>query len=162
MSLELPSKQHSETKQPQMNHSKIKRRPDKNHLPASLTVLASLILLAGCGNGLEPGYEPGDELASSEEVSGDEWSVEDELGTAAQGLSAACGGDDSNALSAALAVAIGNELGRWDVNTDFAIVNGKVELSATGNLHCGSGCGNIKALLRLQDDVSSVITNHAP
>jgi hypothetical protein len=51
---------------------------------------------------------------------------------------AACGGDDSNALSAALAVAIGNELGRWDVNTDFAIVGSKLELSATGKLHCVS------------------------
>jgi len=144
-----------------MNHSKISARPKKKHLLGSIEILTSVLLVAGCGSGYEPGYAPGDELASSEDSSS-EWSVEDELGTAAQGLSAACGGDDSNALSAALAVAIGNELHRWDVNTDFAIVNGKVELSATGNLHCGSGCGNIKALLRLQDDVSSVITNHSP
>jgi hypothetical protein len=138
-------------------------RPKQNHFLASIKVLTSVLLVAGCGNGYEPGYEPGDELSSSEDISSeDEWSSEDELGTASQGLAAACGGDDSNALSAALAVAIGNELGRWDVNTDFAIVSSKLELSATGKLHCGSGCGNITALLRLQDDASSVITNHSP
>jgi hypothetical protein len=133
-----------------------KARARKNPF-LGLGVLASVLLVAGCGSGYEPGYEPGDELSY-----GDEWSVEDELGTTSQELAAACGGDDSNALSAALAVAIGNELGRWDVNTDFAIVNGKLELSTTGKLHCGSGCGNITALLRLQDDASSVITNHSP
>ncbi len=135
-------------------------RAKKNHF-LGIQVLASVLLVAGCGSGYEPGYEsvgePGDELSYE-----DEWSVQDELGAASQELSAACGGDDSNALSAALAVAIGNELGRWDVNTDFAIVNGKVELSATGKLVCGYGCGNVTALLRLQDDASSVITNHSP
>jgi hypothetical protein len=126
-------------------------------LSRGLQVLTSVLLVAGCGTGYDAGYQPGDDLWSS-----DDMSVADELGTAEQELSAACGGDDSNALSAALAVAIGNELGRWDVNTDFALVNGKLELSATGKLHCGSGCANITALLRLQDDASSVITNHSP
>ena len=119
---------------------------------------ASIILLAGCG----ADYEPAGDLAGSDFAEGEELASMGELGTAEQGLSAACGGDDSNALTAALAVAIGNELGRWDVNTDFQITNGKLELSATGQLHCGSSCSNVTALLRLQDDASSVIKNHTP
>jgi len=110
-------------------------------------------MLAGCG----AESEVGDDFTAADEAV-----LSSELGIAEQALSAACGGDDSNALSAALAVAIGNELGRWDVNTDFAIVSGKLELSSTGSLYCGSGCSNVKALLRLQDDASSVIRNHSP
>jgi hypothetical protein len=129
----------------------------------SMRAAASLLMLAGCGAGYEPGYESDDNFSVADEMSAEqEMSVEEEIGTAEQALSAACGGDDSNALSAALAVAIGNELGRWDVTTDFQVVNGKLELSTTGKLHCGSGCGNITALLRLQDDVSSAIKNHSP
>jgi ricin-type beta-trefoil lectin protein len=107
--------------------------------------------LSGCA-------APDDDL-SSEDVSAAEISY---FGNAEQFVSAACGGDDSNALTAALAVAIANELGRWDVSTDFQVTGGKLELSATGKLHCGSGCANITALLRLQDDASSVIKNHVP
>ncbi len=88
-----------------------------------------------------------------------------EYGTAEQGL-AQCAGDDPtydyNAYSASLAVAIANELGRWDVNADFEVRSGKLELSTTGGLRCGTGCGNIKAILRLQDDASSVVANHSP
>ncbi|MET0414384.1 MAG: RICIN domain-containing protein, partial [Polyangiaceae bacterium] len=101
---------------------------------------------------------PDDQL-SSDDVSAAEISY---FGNAEQFVSASCGGDDSNALTAALAVAIANELGRWDVSTDFQVTGGKLELSATGKLHCGSGCSNITALLRLQDDSSSVIRNHVP
>jgi hypothetical protein len=68
-------------------------------------------------------------------------------------------------LAAGLAVAIGTELGRWDVNTDFEVVSGKLELSATGKLRCGAtgaSCPKTYALLRLQDDANSNITNHVP
>jgi ricin-type beta-trefoil lectin protein len=136
-----------------------------------LQAITSIALVAGCGASYSPDGDAAgsgevsmsDDVATSDDVStSDEPSSSDELGSLEQGLSAACGGEDSNALSAALAVAIGNELGRWDVNTDFQIVNGKLELSTTGKLHCGTGCSNITALLRLQDDVSSVIRNHVP
>jgi hypothetical protein len=127
-------------------------------------MLASVALLAGCGMSYEAS-DSADELGA-DELGVDELSVDEgageELGTSEQDLLASCGGDDSNALSAAFAVAVGNELGRWDVNTDFQIINGKIELSATGQLHCGSGCTNIKSLLRLQADASSVIANHYP
>lgn len=117
-------------------------------------LLSGLAVIAGCGASHDPeGAEP---------LQGDEGPMYSELGSLEQGLAAACGGDDSNALTAALAVAIAKELGRWDANTDFTIQNGKLELSATGKLHCGSDCTNITALLRLQDDASGVITNHSP
>jgi hypothetical protein len=115
----------------------------------TIQALASLTCLVACG--------------ADNDVGGSlDTGVEEPLGSTEQDLSAQCGGDDSNALAASLAVAIAKELGRWDVNTDFTISNGKLELSGTGKLHCGTGCSNITALLRLQDDASSVITNHSP
>ena len=88
------------------------------------------------------------------------------LGTAEAAV-AACEGDDLqydfNAFAASLAVAIANELGRWDVLGDFEVRNGKLELSQTGLLHCGAtGCDNITALLRLQDDAASEVPYHSP
>ncbi|HEU4577720.1 MAG TPA: RICIN domain-containing protein [Polyangiaceae bacterium] len=77
-----------------------------------------------------------------------------------------CHGDelqyDSNAFAASLAVATANELGRWDALGDFELRDGKLELSAMGELHCGAGCTNIRALLRLQDDAASAVPNHEP
>ncbi|HTV22819.1 MAG TPA: RICIN domain-containing protein [Polyangiaceae bacterium] len=125
-------------------------------------VLSSLSLLAGCG----ADDFVGDDMASgdtvdlySEDMSGGE-SIE--LGQVGQALAASCGGDDSNSLAAGLAVAIANELGRWDVATDFVVTSGKLELSATGKLICGSGCPKTTALLRMQDDASSTVPNHVP
>src|SRR5690349_21038042 len=114
-----------------MSKTKV-RRPDISgvrssrggkHLVRGAAAASGLLMLAGCG----AESEVGDDFTAADEAV-----LSSELGIAEQALSAACGGDDSNALSAALAVAIGNELGRWDVNTDFAIVSGKLELSSTG------------------------------
>jgi hypothetical protein len=85
----------------------------------------------------------------------------DEIGTVEQAV-VDCGGDDSNALAASLAVAAANELARWDATADFELRNGKLELSQTGELRCSGKCPNITALLRLQDDVTSVVKNHNP
>jgi hypothetical protein len=58
-----------------------------------------------------------------------------------------------NPAKAALAVAMGNELGRWAPNTDLTITNGKVALSSAALSKCGSyGCQNTKALLGQQDN----------
>lgn len=77
-----------------------------------------------------------------------------------------CHGDelqyDSNAFAASLAAATASELGRWDAVGDFEVKDGKLELSAMGELHCGAGCANIRALLRLQDDAASAVPNHEP
>jgi hypothetical protein len=56
-----------------------------------------------------------------------------------------------NPTKAALAVAMGKDLGRWTPNTDLAISNGKVVLSSAGLAKCGSNCGNIKGILGQQD-----------
>ena len=105
-------------------------------------LFTSLALVIGCGSGDLDSFEDG-----TEDLDEADFDAVSDLGEAEQALSASCGGDDSNSLAASLAVAIANELGRWDVNTDFAVVNGKLELSATGLLHCGSNCKNITALL---------------
>src|SRR5262245_2356658 len=58
-----------------------------------------------------------------------------ELGTTWEAVSSCVGDDlqyDFNAFAASLAVAIGTELGRWDVQSDFLISNGKLAFSATG------------------------------
>ncbi len=142
-------------------------------------LLASFALLASCsaeGFPTDPlldqpsdqawlaeGEESPEALESSEAIS--YMDEESEFGQSELALSAACGGDDTNMLSAGLAVAIGTEVGRWDVSTDFTVVNGKLELSATGKLRCGStgaNCPKTTALLRMQDDASSAIPNHSP
>lgn len=94
--------------------------------------------------------------------------VAEEVATTTQAI-AACEGDDAlydyNAFAASLAVAIADELGRWDASTDFEVRYGKLELSNTGTAHCsalGASCHNITALLRLQDDAASVVPNHSP
>src|SRR5262245_33605337 len=118
---------------------------------AAPLLIASLASLAGCG--------------SEDFQDFDDYAVDDEgfeLGQSEEALSAQCGGDDSNQLAAGLAVAIASELGRWNVNTDFVVSNGKLELSATGKLVCGSGCAKTTALLRMQDDASSTVKNHIP
>lgn len=65
----------------------------------------------------------------------------------------------TNAMIAALAVAIANDLGRWKVGTDFTKVTGAynqqhLALSSTGLQQCslrGNTCQNVKALLFFQD-----------
>lgn len=130
-------------------------------------LVTSLTLLAGCGTeGFTVDTLP-NELADevSLEEGGMSVDAEAEYGQAEEALASFCGGDDANMLAAGLAVSIGTELGRWDVNTDFAVVNGKLELSATGKLRCGStgaSCPRTTAFLRLQDDGYSTIPNHSP
>jgi hypothetical protein len=116
----------------------------------------SLALLAGCGS--EDGFAFEDGSSDPEQADGEQA----EFGQVEEALLASCAGDDSNQLAASLAVAIGKELGRWEVTTDFQVTNGKLELSPTGLLMCGSNCKNVTALLRLQDDASSVVPNHVP
>jgi len=63
-----------------------------------------------------------------------------------------------NPTRAALAVAMANELGRWQPETDL-VKGAKVELSAAGSARCTNGCANTKALLAQQD---SAIMNMIP
>jgi hypothetical protein len=67
--------------------------------------------------------------------------------------------EGTNAMIAALAVAIASELGRWNVTTDFQKATNAnwqtvLALSPTGQARCssrGHSCQNIKALLFFQD-----------
>ena len=98
-----------------------------------------------------------------------DWTPEGEqsqvFGTAEAAV-AACEGDDLqydfNAFAASLAVAVANEMGRWDVLTDFELQNGRLELSSTGRAFCEDSCDNVEALLALQDDASSEVPYHSP
>jgi hypothetical protein len=59
---------------------------------------------------------------------------------------------------AALAVAMGTELGRWKPEADLMIAgDGKVALTSGGLARCTNGCANIKAILAMQDDAFSTI-----
>ncbi|MEY4548039.1 MAG: hypothetical protein RL685_4234 [Pseudomonadota bacterium] len=69
---------------------------------------------------------------------------------------------DANAFAASLALAVANELHRWDALSDFELRSGQLTLSATGELHCQAGCSNIRAILSLQDAASSVVPQHDP
>lgn len=113
-----------------------------------LTVVAPL--LVGCGAEYAP-YTPEDAPSA--------------LGTV-QAAVAACEGDDLqydfNAFTASLAVAIANEMGRWDVMTDFELSGNMLQLSQTGRMLCGDGCPNVEAVLALQLDASSVVPYHSP
>ncbi|MEY4548791.1 MAG: Ricin-type beta-trefoil lectin domain-like [Pseudomonadota bacterium] len=130
-------------------------------------LLTSVALIVGCGAEGFPVDAQSDQQVDEAALNEGGMSLDEsaEFGQNEEALASFCGGEDSNMLSAGLAVAIGQELGRWDVNTDFAVVSGKLELSATGKLRCGAtgaSCPKTYALLRLQDDATSNITNHSP
>jgi hypothetical protein len=64
--------------------------------------------------------------------------------------------EGTNAMIAGLAVAIGRELKRWKMTTDFTVVTGAygqehLALTPTGLAQCSNGCANVKALLFFQD-----------
>jgi len=61
----------------------------------------------------------------------------------------------------ALAVAAGNELGRWNL-TDFTNSGGVVGLSSSGLARCKNGCQNVQAILQLQTQGGGVIPRHDP
>jgi len=63
-----------------------------------------------------------------------------------------------NPTIAALAVAMGAELGRWKPNLDLRVSNHHVVLSATGEALCNNGCQNTRALLGQQTPAVSQLT----
>lgn len=101
----------------------------------SFSFLLGILLVGGCS-------------APDTATATDEGSVE-------QGLSTQCSTDSGlNPAKAALAVAMANELGRWDAVNDLAQgSNWRVVLSATGQARCNAhgGCPNTLGLLGLQD-----------
>ncbi len=65
-------------------------------------------------------------------------------------------------LAATLALAVANELQRWDALHDFELRSGKLALSATGELRCQASCSNVRALLSLQESAASELPGHDP
>jgi Ricin-type beta-trefoil lectin domain-like len=131
------------------------RRIVQHRLSGAAIALAGAAAVLGCVG----------DYTDTGDAAGAGATAEAELGSAEEAVSACAGDDvkyDFNAFAASLAVAIANELGRWDVTGDFQIINGKLELSATGLLHCNGRCDNISALLRLQDDSAASVPNHSP
>jgi len=130
----------------------------KHRALGTVVGLVGGMLLVGCAA----------EYKAAAEYEGDEAQTQSTFG-AAQEAVAACDGDslqyDFNAFAASLAVAIANEMGHWDVATDFAVSGtgtaAKLVLSATGTSICGTGCANVKDMLLLQED-GTAITNHSP
>jgi Ricin-type beta-trefoil lectin domain-like len=117
--------------------------------------LVGSMLLAGCAT----------EYAQYTEYEGDEAETESSFASATQAVNACAGDDlqyDFNGFAASLAVAIANELGHWDVATDFVVSNGRLALSAVGTSRCTAGCENIKALLAMQEDVTAGVPYHSP
>ncbi|MEO8179831.1 MAG: RICIN domain-containing protein [Deltaproteobacteria bacterium] len=130
-----------------------------------LTSLALCLPLLNAACGAEPLEATADQGDGADLGSSSDLDSASPFGSAAQAV-AACAGDDLqydfNAFAASLAVASAAELGRWEAITDFEVRYGKLELSTTGELHCGTGCSNIRALLRLQDDAASGVPYHSP
>lgn len=130
--------------------------------------VAATVMLPGCSAGSvdELGEEYGDE-AGEELMSVDETL---ELGTAEQGVMSCTNLDGTNAAMAAFAVAVGKELGRWQVGKDFVVVrsngttpgtsgmmetlalsSGSDASGAKGSSRCQvAGCPNINAILAWQ------------
>jgi hypothetical protein len=133
-----------------------------------LSMAVATVMLPGCGAGGvdEFGGEYGDEAGQ------DMMSVDDtlELGTAEQGVMSCTNPDGANAAMAAFAVAVAQELGRWQVGKDFVVVksngqapgtygqqetlalsSGSDASGAKGSSRClVAGCPNINAILSWQ------------
>lgn len=64
--------------------------------------------------------------------------------------------DGTNAMIAAVAVAVGTEMHRWQVTKDLYIFRGTYNqemlgVTSTGLAQCSNGCKNVKSLLSYQD-----------
>jgi len=138
----------------------------------ALAVLVSVAALAGCGGGDAMDIEASDIAADG--VATDPGAAEDdgaELGTLDQALQNCANPDGTNAVMAAFAVAVGQELGRWQSTKDFVMfgTSGKSESSPgpqqaikltsgtgsdgkpRGKSRCADGkCAQVQALLDMQ------------
>jgi hypothetical protein len=134
---------------------------------AGVLSMAFATMLPGCSAGSVDEY--GDEYG--DEAGEDMMSVDEtfELGTAEQGVMSCTNPDGTNAAMAAFAVAVAQELGRWQVGKDFVIVKsngiapgtyGQMETlalssgsdtsGAKGSSRCTAGCPSINAILSWQ------------
>jgi len=101
----------------------------------------------------------GDELGSDESASLDE----SDYGTASEALMSCSNPDGANSVMAALAVAVAQQLGRWNTTKDFDGSGSMVRLTSgsdangpIGKSRCADGtCAWVQALLDMQQDVAA-------
>jgi hypothetical protein len=100
------------------------------------------------------------EMSDEDALMSNDEAPEGELGTAQQSLlffdifnfrSSCSDPNGTHSTMAALAVATATELKRWQPTKDFAVRNGRLELTTTGKSQCADKtCWNTQALLDLQ------------
>jgi hypothetical protein len=132
-------------------------------------VLALGAATTACGGGYqesENGYVNADESGLASDDATDEGDA-GEFGTSQEELfffsrfNSATSCSDSrgtNSVMAALAVATGTELRRWQPTKDFQSSNGMLKLTSTGKAQCADGvCWNTQAILDLQNSPSGKV-----
>jgi hypothetical protein len=128
-------------------------------IASSLMTLSLGALLTACS---------GAEFSDTSDLPGEDYPADEELMSSdfAQIDSALTSCDDQQfdhwRYLSALAVAAGNELGRWNSGKDFVKQGDKVQLSAEGLARCKNSCDNVKAILQLQNADTKLIPRHNP
>jgi hypothetical protein len=118
--------------------------------------------VTGCGAGDISDSDIGDDSMQTVDDSSENMS----LGTMEQGLMSCLNLDGTNSAMAALAVAVAQDLGRWQTGKDFAVGNSGGEILALasgsdasgpiGKSRCADGkCARVQAILDMQLDVTA-------
>ena len=132
-------------------------------IASNLVALSLGALFTACG-GAE--MNDGSQLSSDQDMSADD--VASYFDQAEQEVTSC---DDAQydhwRYLSALAVAAGNELGRWNAAKDFykenTNINPRILLSAEGLARCNpSGCPNVSAILQMQNTETAVTARHDP
>jgi hypothetical protein len=122
---------------------------------SAFSLLLTSTLMTACGSG--DMYDP----EASEQDGIEEGAEDAELGSLEQAIHSCSNPDGTNAVMAALAVAAGHELGRWNTALDFDGTGTRLRLTSgtgsdgkpRGSSRCTGGvCLRIAALLTLQND----------
>lgn len=119
--------------------------------------------VTGCGAGDITDSDIGDDSMQTVDDSSDE---NMSLGTLEQGIMACQNLDGTNSAMAALAVAVAQDLGRWQAGKDFVLGNSGGEILALasgsnasgpiGKSRCADGkCARVQAILDMQLDVTA-------
>jgi hypothetical protein len=123
-------------------------------LGSAFSLMLTSTLMTACGSG--DMYDP--DASQQDEI--EEGAEDAELGSLEQALHNCSNPDGTNAVMAALAVAVGHELGRWNSALDFESTGSTIRLTSgtgsdgkpRGKSRCSGGvCPRIEGLLSLQN-----------
>jgi hypothetical protein len=126
-------------------------------------IAIAIASVTGCGAGDISDSDMGDDAMQTVDDSSDE---NMSLGTLEQGLMSCLNLDGTNSAMAALAVAVAQDLGRWQAGKDFVVgySNGEILALASGSdasgpigkSRCADGkCARVQAILDMQLDVTA-------